>query len=160
MPMGSSRLGGLLLRRAPLRVEDPRAGTSGFKVSTPCVTSYNKEQCNELWLKAVWARVIARRRLVREVGSVKRRRRVPASTSTRLEPQRGQRRRSADSSNQTTFLTRDVPPKQLRQYNCLVKFENANIEDSHFNQSINQSINQSFILDNCFLNGILLETWV
>ena len=47
MPMGSSRLGGLLLRRAPLRVEDPRAGTSGFKVSTLCVTSYNKGQCNE-----------------------------------------------------------------------------------------------------------------
>ena len=50
-------------------MEDPRAGTSGFKESTPCVISYNKGQCNELWLKAVWARVIARRRLVREVGS-------------------------------------------------------------------------------------------
>ena len=71
MPMGSSRLGGLLLRRAPLRMEDPRAGTSGFKESTPGVTSYNKGQCNERLAQAVWARVIARRRLVREVGSEK-----------------------------------------------------------------------------------------
>ena len=69
MPMGSSRQGGLLLRRAPLRMEDPRAGTSGFKESTPCVISYNKGQCNERLSQAVWARVIAKRRLAREVGS-------------------------------------------------------------------------------------------
>ena len=50
-------------------MEDPRAGTSGFKESTPCVTSYNKGQRNERLAQAVWARVIARRRLVREVGS-------------------------------------------------------------------------------------------
>ena len=60
--MGSSRQGGLLLRRAPLRMEDPRAGTSGFKESTPCVISYNKGQCNERLAQAVWARVIAKRR--------------------------------------------------------------------------------------------------
>ena len=69
MPMGSSCSGGLLLRRAPLRVEDPRAETSGFKVSTPVMISYNKGQSNERLAQAVWARVIARRRLVREVGS-------------------------------------------------------------------------------------------
>ena len=69
MPMGSSRVGGLPLRRAPLRMEDPRAETSGFKESTPCVISYNKGQCNERLAQAVWARVIAKRRLAREVGS-------------------------------------------------------------------------------------------
>ena len=69
MPKGSSRVGGLLLRRAPLRVEDPRAETSDFSGSTPDVISYNKGQCNERLAQAVWARVIARRRLVREVGS-------------------------------------------------------------------------------------------
>ena len=42
---------------------------SGFKESTPGMTSYNKGQCNERLAQAVWARVIARRRLVREVGS-------------------------------------------------------------------------------------------
>ena len=83
--MGSSCSGGLLLRRAPLRVEDPRAETSGFKVSTPGMTSYNKGQSNERLAQAVWARVIAKRRLAREVGSEKRWRRVPASTSFRLE---------------------------------------------------------------------------
>ena len=62
MPMGSW---------APLRVEDPRAETSGFKVSTPGMTSYNKGQGNERLAQAVWARVIAKRRLVREVGSRK-----------------------------------------------------------------------------------------
>ena len=50
-------------------MEDPRAGTSGFKESTPCVISYNKGQCNERLAQAVWARVIAKRRLAREVGS-------------------------------------------------------------------------------------------
>ena len=50
-------------------MEDPRAGTSGFKESTPCVISYNKGQCNERLAHAVWARVIAKRRLAREVGS-------------------------------------------------------------------------------------------
>ena len=69
MPMGSSRVGGLLLRRAPLRVEDPRAETSGFKESTPDVISHNKEQSNERLAQAVWARAISRRRLAREVGS-------------------------------------------------------------------------------------------
>ena len=44
--MGSSCSGGPLLRRAPLRMEDPRAETSGFKESTPVMTSYNKGQCN------------------------------------------------------------------------------------------------------------------
>ena len=53
-----------------------------------------------------------------------------------------------DSSNQTTFLTRDVPPKQLRQYNSLVQFENATSQGNHF-ESTNQPINH---LDNCFLN--------
>ena len=71
MPMGSSRLGGLLLRRAPLRMEDPRGETSGFKVSTPSMTSCNKGQINERLAQAVCARAIARRRLVREVGSEK-----------------------------------------------------------------------------------------
>ena len=47
MPMGSSRVGGLLLRRAPLRVEDPRAEPSDFLGSTPDVISYNKGQCND-----------------------------------------------------------------------------------------------------------------
>ena len=69
MPMGSSCSGGLLLRRAPLRMEDPRAETSGFKVITPVMISYNKGQCNERLAQAVWARVIAKRRLAREVGS-------------------------------------------------------------------------------------------
>ena len=69
MPMGSPCSGGLLLRRAPLRVEDPRAETSGFKESTPGLVSHNKGQCNERLAQAVWARVIAKRRLVREVGS-------------------------------------------------------------------------------------------
>ena len=69
MPMGSSRVGGLPLRRAPLRVEDPRAETSDFSGSTPDVISHNKGQSNERLAQAVWARVIARRRLVREVGS-------------------------------------------------------------------------------------------
>ena len=82
--MGSSRVGGLLLRRAPLKVEDPRAETSDFSGSTPDVISYNKGQCNERLAQAVWARVIARRRLVREVGSEKRRRRVASANSTRL----------------------------------------------------------------------------
>ena len=83
MPMGSSRVGGLLLRRAPLRVEDPRAETSDFSGSTPDVISYNKGQCNERLAQAVWARVIARRRLVREVGSEEERRRVASASSTR-----------------------------------------------------------------------------
>ena len=69
MPMGSSCSGGPLLRRAPLRMDDPRAETSGFKESTPVMTSYNKGQCNERLAQAVWARVIAKRRLAREVGS-------------------------------------------------------------------------------------------
>ena len=70
--MRSSRVGGLLLRKAPLRVEDPRAETSDFSGSTPDVISGKKEgQCNERLAQAVWARVIARRRLVREVGSEK-----------------------------------------------------------------------------------------
>ena len=77
-----------LLRRAPLRVEDPRAETSDFSGNTPDVISYNKGQCTKFWLKAVWARVIARRRLVREVGSGEERRRVACANSTRtsLEP--------------------------------------------------------------------------
>ena len=86
MPMGSSRLGGLLLRRAPLRMEDPRAGTSGFKESTPCVTSYNKGQCDERLALAVWARVIAG---LCERLAQKKTRRVPASTSTGLEAAAG-----------------------------------------------------------------------
>ena len=69
MPMGSPCSGGLLLRRAPLRMEDPRAETSGFKESTPGLAFYNKGQCNERLAQAVWARVIAKRRLAREVGS-------------------------------------------------------------------------------------------
>ena len=69
MPMGSPCSGGLLLRRAPLGMEDPRAETSGFKESTPCMVAYNKGQCTERLAQAVWARVIAKRRLVREVGS-------------------------------------------------------------------------------------------
>ena len=43
--------------------------TSGFKESTPVMISYNKGQCNERLAQAVWARVIAKRRLAREVGS-------------------------------------------------------------------------------------------
>ena len=50
-------------------MEDLRAETSGFKVSTPVMTSYNKGQSNERLAQAVWARVIAKRRLAREVGS-------------------------------------------------------------------------------------------
>ena len=53
-------------------MEDPRAETSGFKESTPVMISYNKGQCNERLAQAVWgggARVIAKRRLAREVGS-------------------------------------------------------------------------------------------
>ena len=50
-------------------MEDPRAETSVFKVSTPVMISYNKGQCNERLAQAVWARVIAKRRLAREVGS-------------------------------------------------------------------------------------------
>ena len=69
MPMGSPCSGGLLLRRAPPRMEDPRAETSGFKESTPGLVSYNKGQCNERLAQAVWAQVIAKRRLAREVGS-------------------------------------------------------------------------------------------
>ena len=86
--MGSSRVGGLPLRRAPLRVEDLRAGNSDFSGSTPDVISYNKGQCNERLAQAVWARVTARRRLVREVGSGEERRRVASanSTGTSLEP--------------------------------------------------------------------------
>ena len=76
--MGSSCSGGPLLRRAPLRMEDPRA--AGFKESTPVMISYNKGQCNERLAQAVWARVIAKRRLAREVGSEKRRRRDSASS--------------------------------------------------------------------------------
>ena len=68
MPMGSSRVGGLLLRRVPLRVEDPRTETSDFSGSTPDVISNNKGQCNERLAQAVWSRVIAKRRLVREVS--------------------------------------------------------------------------------------------
>ena len=50
-------------------MEDPRAETSGFKESTPGLVSYNKGQCNERLAQAVWARVIAKRRLARKVGS-------------------------------------------------------------------------------------------
>ena len=57
MPMGSLCSGGPLLRRAPLRMEDPRAETSGFKESTPVMISHNKGQCNERLAQAVWARV-------------------------------------------------------------------------------------------------------
>ena len=85
MPMGSPCSGGLLLRRAPLRVEDPRAETSGFKESTPGLVSYNKGQCNERLAQAVWARVIAKRRLAREVGSEVKRRRGSPAASTRLD---------------------------------------------------------------------------
>ena len=52
--MGASCSGGPLLRRAPLRVEDPRAETSGFKESTPVMISHNKGQCNERLAQAVW----------------------------------------------------------------------------------------------------------
>ena len=72
------------LRRAPLRVEDPRAETSDFSGSTPDLISYNKGQCTELWLKAVWARAIARRRLAREVGSGKKGGGLPAQTALEL----------------------------------------------------------------------------
>ena len=73
MPMGSPCSGGLPLRRAPLRVEDPRAETSGFKESTPGLVSYNKGQFNERLAQAVWARVsqaeaCARGRLRRKEG--------------------------------------------------------------------------------------------
>ena len=73
-----------LLRRAPLRVEDPRAETSNFSGSTPDVISYNKGQCRKHWLKDVWAPVIARRRLVREVGSEKKGEGLPAPTALEL----------------------------------------------------------------------------
>ena len=63
--MGSPCSGGLLLRRAPLRVEDPKAETSGFKERTPGLASYNKGQCNERLAQAVWARVIALRWLLK-----------------------------------------------------------------------------------------------
>ena len=65
-------------------MEDPRAETSDFSGSTPDVISYNKGQCTKLWLKAVWARVIARRRLVREVGSEKKGGGLPAQTALEL----------------------------------------------------------------------------
>ena len=52
-----------------LTMEDLRAATSVLKESTPCVISYDKGQCNERLAQAVWARVIAKQRLVREVGS-------------------------------------------------------------------------------------------
>ena len=87
--MGSSRVGGLPLRRAPPRVETRGQKLQTSSGSTPDVISYNKGQSNERLAQAVWARAIARRRLVREVGSDKRRRRVPASTSTRLEAAAG-----------------------------------------------------------------------
>ena len=70
MPMGSSRVGGLLLRRAPpeeWRTRGQKLQTSSG--STPDVIAYNKGQCNERLAQAVWARAIARRRLAREVGS-------------------------------------------------------------------------------------------
>ena len=85
MPMGSSCSGGLLLRRAPLRVEDPRAETSAFKVSTPVMISHNKGQCNERLAQAVWARVIAKRRLAREVGSEEKKEGSQPAASTRLD---------------------------------------------------------------------------
>ena len=83
MPKGSSRVGGLLLRRAPLGVEDPRAETSDFSGSTPDVISYNNGQCNERLAQAVCARVIGRR-LVREVGSEKKGEGLPAQTALEL----------------------------------------------------------------------------
>ena len=46
---------------------DPRAETSGVKESTPRLVSCNKGRCNERLAQAV--RLIANRRLAREVGS-------------------------------------------------------------------------------------------
>ena len=98
-------------------MEAPRAGTSGFKESTPCVISYNKGQCNERLAQAVWARVIAKRRLAREVGSEEKKEeglsQQPALDWPGLRREQ-QHRGGSSSSNQTTFLSRDVPPKQLR----------------------------------------------
>ena len=84
MPMGSSRVAGPATQKAPPRVEDPRAETTDFSGSTPDVISYNKGQCTGLWLKAVWARAIARQRLVREVGSEKKGEGLPAPTALEL----------------------------------------------------------------------------
>ena len=66
-------------------MEDPRAETSGFKESTPVMISYNKGQCNERLAQAVWAGVIAKRRLAREVGSGKEGGGTLPAASTRLE---------------------------------------------------------------------------
>ena len=144
--MGSSRQGGLLLRRAPLRMEDPRAGTSGFKESTPCVISYNKGQCNERLAQAVWARVIAKRRLAREVGSEEKKQEGLSQQPARdwLETAAGAAAPCrGSSSNQTTFLSRDVPLKQLRHIgvHCVI---------THSTDTFIQSIHLPFILEYCF----------
>ena len=66
-------------------MEDPRAETSGFTESTPCVISYNKGQCNERLAQAIWARAIAKRRLAREVGSEEKKEEGAQAASTRLD---------------------------------------------------------------------------
>ena len=83
--MESSRQGGLLLRRAPLRMEDPRE-----------------------------------------------------------KPRREQQHRGGSSSNQTTFLSRDVPPKQLRHIgvHCVI---------THSTNSFIEPIHSSLNLELCSL---------
>ena len=76
MPMGSSRQGGLLLRRAPLRVEDPR----GLQRKHSLRDFHNKGQCDERLAQAVWARVIASGGLCERSAQKKRRRRDSASS--------------------------------------------------------------------------------
>ena len=136
--MGSSFSGGLLLRRAPLRMEDPRAETSGFKASTPVMISYNKEQCNERFGSSRvgssdrQAEACARGRLRRKEGGGTQ---PAASTGLDWKPRREQQHRGGSSSKQTTFLTRDVPQKQLRTHQCLL-CDNALYQQNNLLQQI------------------------
>ena len=70
MPMGSSRVGGLLLSKGATESGGPEGRNFRLhKKAPPDVISHNKGQSNERLAQAVWARAIARRRLAREVGS-------------------------------------------------------------------------------------------
>ena len=59
--------------------------TCSLAIASVCVISCNKGQCNERLAQAVWARVIAKRRLAREVGSEEKKEEGQPAASTRLD---------------------------------------------------------------------------
>ena len=167
--MESPCSGSLLLRRAPLRVEDPKAETSGYKESTPGLVSYNQGQCNERLAPGVWARVIAKRRLAREVGEKKRRRRVASSQHwTGLEAAAAPWRKQQQPTTWCEALSSKISPSRARRAVLRLPTQKSNF--SSFWAFVASKIpfrsvmantspfNISFLLENALIKKILRKT--